>query len=117
MYIGQVAVLTGATRKAIRLYEELGLFPSPERTGNYRTYSQHHLTIIGMIKRAQALGFKLSELSPLIELKLQTGQFPLEYAAEAIERKRAEVKGQIDRLMALDDNLLKLKADLPRLAS
>src|SRR5690554_5382293 len=39
MYIGKLAEMTGATRKAIRLYESLGLIPVPSRNGNYRVYS------------------------------------------------------------------------------
>ncbi len=117
MYIGKVAELTGASRKAIRLYESLGLIPSPERAGSYRTYTAHHLTLIGMIKRAQAVGFKLAELSPLIEQKLLTQQFPLDFALQAIDHKRAEVQEQIDQLRKVDAELLQLRVDLPQLAS
>lgn len=30
----------GASRKAIRLYESLGLIPEPQRKGRYRIYSE-----------------------------------------------------------------------------
>ena len=38
MYIGQLAALTGATPKAIRHYEKLGLLPVAKRQGKYRVY-------------------------------------------------------------------------------
>ena len=39
MYIGRLSELTGATPKAIRLYESLGLIPVPRRQGAYRVYT------------------------------------------------------------------------------
>lgn len=40
LYIGKVAEMTGASRKAIRLYESLGLISAPRRKGQYRIYSE-----------------------------------------------------------------------------
>ncbi|HLD67280.1 MAG TPA: MerR family transcriptional regulator [Pseudomonas sp.] len=117
MYIGKVAELTGASRKAIRLYEELGLLPPPERAGNYRLYTSHHLIIVSMIKRAQAVGFKLAELVPLMEHKRLGAAFPVEFARGAIDEKRGEIQDSIARLQAMDGELVKLKADLALLAS
>lgn len=117
MYIGKVAELTGASRKAIRLYEALGLLPPPERAGNYRIYTPHHLIIVSMIKRAQAVGFKLAELAPLMEHKRLGAAFPVEFARAAIDEKRGEIQDSIARLQAMDGELIKLKADLALLAS
>lgn len=38
--IGKVAEITGASPKAIRHYEALGLLPAPHRRGRYRIYSE-----------------------------------------------------------------------------
>lgn len=53
---------SGCTAKAIRLYEQMGLL-SPQRRGSYRLYTAHHLTLVQMIRTAQAVGFKLGRRS------------------------------------------------------
>lgn len=59
MYIGKLAKLSGATPKAIRLYESIGLIPTPKRQGRYRVYSDKDVSLVHMIRRAQAVGFSL----------------------------------------------------------
>lgn len=65
MYIGQLAKMTGASRKAIYLYERMGLLPMPRRQGVYRVYGQQDAEIIALIKCAQSLGFRLKELAEM----------------------------------------------------
>ncbi|UVM07996.1 hypothetical protein LOY25_12370 [Pseudomonas laurylsulfatiphila] len=36
---------------------------SPQRRGSYRLYTAHHLTLVQMIRTAQAVGFKLGRRS------------------------------------------------------
>lgn len=115
MYIGKISELTGASRKAIRLYEEMGLIATPERRGTYRIYNQQHVVIISMIKRAQEVGFKLAEISSLIDIKMATNQFPVEFAIEWIDKKRNELAAKIARIEELDAKLEKLIVDLPLL--
>ena len=115
MYIGKISAITGASRKAIRLYEEMGLIAVPERRGTYRIYNQQHVVIVNMIKRAQEVGFKLTEISSLIDIKMETNQFPVEFAIELIEQKRNELSAEIARIEELDEKLEKLIVDLPLL--
>jgi len=76
MFIGRLAGLTGCTPKAIRLYEQMGLIPEPDRQGRYRIYTSHHLTLVRLIRRAQIAGFKLAEMVPLIAAKTTLQAFP-----------------------------------------
>ncbi|MFZ6749219.1 MerR family transcriptional regulator [Undibacterium sp. Ren11W] len=62
MYIGELAKLSGATPKAIRHYEALGLLGKVARSGVYRSYGAQELAQIKLIKQAQVLGFTLSEM-------------------------------------------------------
>lgn len=62
MYIGKVAEITGASRKAIRHYESIGLIPRPRRQGKYRIYSELDAFLIHMVKHAQSVGFSLKEI-------------------------------------------------------
>ncbi|MDX1366430.1 MerR family transcriptional regulator [Pseudomonas sp.] len=115
MYIGQLAKLTACTPKAIRHYEKIGLLPAPLRQGSYRRYDQHHVTLVRMIRQAQAVGFKLTEILPLITEKLRSQRFPLEVANLGIEQKRVQLQAEIQALQRLDQQLLQLKQDINHL--
>lgn len=114
MYIGKLAKLSGATPKAIRLYESMGLIPVPSRKGKYRVYSEKEVSLVHMIRRAQAVGFNLVELKELIALKTKTGQFPIDIANELISRKREKLCNDLDRIMSLDQQLMELHEELNR---
>lgn len=73
MYIGQASKLTGATPKAIRLYERMGLIPTPQRKGRYRVYTDGDVQLIEVVKKAQRLGFRLSEMKGLFDRILLPG--------------------------------------------
>lgn len=115
MFIGQLAKLTGSTPKAIRHYETLGLLPEPRRQGSYRCYDEHHVTLLRMIRQAQAVGFKLTEIAPLIAEKLRNQRFPLEVANAGIEQKRLQVRSEIEALQQRDQQLLALKQEINQL--
>jgi len=64
MYIGELARRSGASPRAIRLYESLGLL-RVTRKGSYRIYDNTHLEFVWLIKEAQNLGVTLSEIQQL----------------------------------------------------
>ncbi len=97
MYIGEASKKSGATVKAIRLYEELGLLPNIIRENSYRTYSEEDIFIIKFIKIAQAFDFKLAELKDIIYPKGTLADW------ENI-RKAIAIKGQY-----IDDEISKLQ--------
>lgn len=66
MFIGQASKESGATIKAIRLYEQIGLLKNISRVNSYRVYTQDDVFIIRFIKVAQTFGFNLSELKHII---------------------------------------------------
>ncbi|MGV8888285.1 MAG: MerR family transcriptional regulator [Pseudomonas sp.] len=112
MFIGRLAGLTGCTPKAIRLYEQMGLIPEPDRQGRYRVYTSHHLTLVRLIRRAQVAGFKLAEMVPLIAAKNTLKAFPLELANEAIDLKCQQIVEQIAGLQTLAIHLGELKSEI-----
>lgn len=62
LYIGEISKLSGATPKAIRLYESLGLLSNIKRNGKYRIYDEGDVEFVRLIKVAQTLGMSLSDL-------------------------------------------------------
>ena len=109
LYIGKAAQMTGASRKAIRLYESLGLIPAPRRKGQYRVYSQRDVFLIRMIKTAQSVGFNLSEMHEMIDHKVRHKVFPLPIANTLFDKKRAELRQNIAAIEELEQRLVALQ--------
>lgn len=65
LYISELSRLSGASPKAIRLYESLALLHVPRR-GQYRWYNQQHVAFVQLIKEAQRLGVLLVEIQALV---------------------------------------------------
>lgn len=95
MRIGELAKLTGASPKAIRLYEQQGLLPHVHRAGTYRHYNDSHFAQVIFIKRAQALGFKLAELS---KLKPSQNGFDWQHVGQLLQLKLQQTEQQIHQL-------------------
>ncbi len=65
MRISELSKRSGASQKALRLYESKNLLPPVPRNGNYRDYQAIHLEQVLLIRKAQNLGFKLQELQAI----------------------------------------------------
>ncbi len=70
MQIGEVAKLTALTVDAIRFYERRALLPKAPRTaGRFRLYTNNDVARLGFIRQMQGLGFSLTEIRQLLELR------------------------------------------------
>ncbi len=114
MYIGQLAKLSGATPKAIRLYEALGLIPTAVRQGKYRVYAHRDVALVHMIRRGQAAGFSLAELKTLAQIKAQTHHLDVGEANLLIARKREQLRQEIDAIALRDQQLAALHEEVNR---
>lgn len=101
MYIGEAARRSGATPRAIRLYESLGLL-SVSRSGNYRVYSDEQVEFIQLIKEAQTLGLSLQELQ---SLRRQGNDLDWRQLDEMLTRKRQQLEQELLRLQALGSRI------------
>lgn len=110
MYFGELAQRAGATPKAIRLYESMGLLGRVVRRGAYRVYTEQHVTQVRLIKQAQAMGFKLAEVAP----SMQGGRVEPDWAtmAEQVDQRRAEIAQEILRLQQLDVQLQAINIEI-----
>lgn len=69
MRIGQVAALSEVAIQTIRYYERRGLLPAPAREkSGQRRYGDDVVERLRFIRRAQSLGFTLSEIGDLLAL-------------------------------------------------
>lgn len=111
MRIGELARLTGTTPKAIRLYEARGLMGAVTRQGSYRQYGEEDLARVQLIRKAQALGFRLAQLEGLAQLHTPQGWSRL---AALLEARRAAVAKEMLHLQQLTRQLAELEAELNR---
>ena len=76
LLIGEVATRSRVSRKALRLYEKVGILPAPRRTAaGYRVYGQETLALLDFVAQARKLGFRLDEIKEIVQIK-RTGRVP-----------------------------------------
>ena len=99
--IGRAAEAVGCKVQTNRYYEQLGLLPSPSRSGgNQRLYDEEAIRRLSFIRHARELGFPLQTIRDLISLA-DNPEYSCE-AADAIAKKQLEdVDRRLKRLQAL----------------
>ena len=110
MYIGELASQAGATPKAIRLYETLGLLGRVQRMGKYRIYTQQHVVQVRLIKQAQTMGFRLSEVAPAMKGRRTEPDWAT--LAQQVDQRRLDIAREIVRLQALDVQLAAITIEI-----
>lgn len=89
----------GVGIQTVRYYERIGLLPSPPRAPNgHRRYSEADAKRLRFIRSAGELGFTLSEIRELLDLRVEAGE-PCDSVAttasrviERIDTKVAELE-------------------------
>lgn len=106
MTIGKLASTGGVNVETIRYYQREKLLPTPKRTfGSIRRYSDEELKRLLFIKRAQTIGFSLTEITLL--LQLAEGEHCAETQGLA-EKKLGVIKQKLADLRAIESALEKL---------
>jgi len=105
MQIGVVAKRIGLSVDAIRFYESNALLPRPPRTeGGFRQYGEADVETLAFIRRVQGLGFKLSEIRGLLNLRGNRLQ-PCAPVRRRLEEKLADVERKLADLHKLKHDL------------
>jgi DNA-binding transcriptional MerR regulator len=103
--IGRVARTVGIRPSAIRYYERHGIVEPAARGANgYRFYSDDTVRLLLFIRRAQALGIRLEEIKPLLNLVSQ-GQPPCNHVRQVARNHLREVGQKIRELKTLRNQL------------
>ena len=112
MKIGEVAQRAGVSTSRLRFYEAKGLLPPAARGANgYRDYEVRTVKIIGMIERAQNLGFSLKEIGAFLALPHELRSKPdaiisllqgklreLDAHLREVQRRRGQLKALLREL-------------------
>ncbi len=112
--IGALARESRVKVPTIRYYEQIGLLPTPPRSGsNRRLYTAADVARLGVIRHARELGFGLDAIRALLALQERPEQSC--DAVDSIARARlAEVEDKIARLSALKAELQRMLASCAR---
>jgi DNA-binding transcriptional MerR regulator len=86
--IGVVANRVGMRSSAVRFYERQGLVASRRLANGYRIYDGEALKALRFIGRAKALGFSLTEIGEILEVRRNGGE-PCGCVKALIDRKSA----------------------------
>ena len=111
---GNLAKMAGVNIETIRYYEKQGILPEPDRSpSGYRQYDDETVNRIRFVKRAQKLGFSLSEIKQL--LKLSEGEITDCDEVRDIALKKLEaIREKIINLQKLDSILSNLATQCDR---
>lgn len=105
MQIGTVAKRIGLSVDAIRFYERSALLRRASRTqGGFRQYGENDVETLAFIRRIQRLGFKLSEIRGLLNLRGSRLQ-PCAPVRRRLENKLADVRRKLSDLHELEREL------------
>lgn len=111
--IGEVADQAGVNLQTIRYYEREGLLPEPPRLASgYRMFPQDAVRRVRFIKRAQELGFTLSEIKELLALRIdrERGSAGVQKLAQA---KIEDIEQKIRTLQSMKKVLKQLAERCP----
>ncbi len=105
MQIGTIAKRIGLSVDAIRFYERNALLPRPLRTpGGFRQYGENDVETLAFIRRVQGLGFKLSEIRGLLNLR-RTRLQPCAPVRRRLGKKLVDVQRKLADLHKLEHEL------------
>jgi DNA-binding transcriptional MerR regulator len=70
VHIGKAASVAGVSVDTIRFYQKIGLIQSAGRsTGGYRLFDGEQIRNLTFVRRAQELGFSLTEVKELLPVR------------------------------------------------
>jgi len=105
MQIGIIAKKIGLSIDAIRFYERSALLRQPPRSqGGFRQYGESDIETLAFIRRVQGLGFKLSEIRGLLNLR-GTRLKPCAPVRRRLEEKLLDVQRKRADLQKLEHEL------------
>ncbi|WP_414040191.1 heavy metal-responsive transcriptional regulator [Acidithiobacillus sp. M4-SHS-6] len=103
--IGRLAREAGLAAETLRYYERIGLIQPVQRTqSNYRLYDGHAGSRLRFIRRAQNLGFSLSEVKELLDIS-SSAENDMGEVKALTEQKIAEIDFKIADLQRMRNAL------------
>jgi MerR family mercuric resistance operon transcriptional regulator len=106
--IGRLAKQAGVNLETVRFYERRGLLPRPPRsTSGYRLFPPDAARRLRFIRRAQELGFSLTEIGELLSLRVSRRTTSADIRTRA-EAKIVDIEAKLKSLESMKKTLRKL---------
>lgn len=99
MRISELAQRTGVSAHALRHYERLGLLLPARTAGGYRDYSESARREVIFIAMSRKIGFSLKTVAEHLPA-YRTGRLGFDDMIEAMQRRIAEIDGELAALQA-----------------
>ena len=111
---GRAAAASGVSAKMIRHYEQVGLFPGPNRTdAGYRQYTEGQVHTLRFIRHARDLGFSIAQIGELVGL-WQNRRRPSRRVKALAQAHIGELERKAQELLAMKATLGTPRSKLPR---
>lgn len=103
--IGDLAERAGVPTSTIRYYERIGLLtPTARSAAGYRLYREQAIDEVRFIRRAQALGFSLPEITEILSMG-RSGVAPCDRVIALAREHLAALETRMKRLAAFQRQL------------
>lgn len=108
--IGKLASAAGVNAQTIRYYERSGLLRAPKRSpSGYREFGDDELRKLLFIRRAQNVGFSLTEIRELLGLRIHDARSCVA-VSRRVDAKIEVTEQKIRELQRLHKSLTRLRA-------
>lgn len=104
MLIGELATAADISRDTLRFYEQQGLIRARRLDNGYRDYPEEVLMLVNYIKKAQQLGFTLTEIGLNLPGIWEAAD-PGPAIATVLSEKLKEIDARIEALRQLREQL------------
>jgi DNA-binding transcriptional MerR regulator len=101
MRIGELARRTGATPKALRYYEQVGLLGAERLPNGYRDYDERDVRLVKEVRALSSLGIRAEQARPFVEC-LVSGHEQGDDCAAPLAVYRAAIGELDDRIAELE---------------
>jgi len=108
--VGKLAEACGVSTDTLRHYERKGLLRPARLLNGYRTYPEHALERVRMIRQALSVGFTLDELAAIFKV-FDRGGAPCHEVRDLAAIKLAEIEDHLREVTAMRDELREAIAD------
>lgn len=101
MTVTELARRAGVTPHVVRYYARIGLLkPGRSRENNYQLFTRQDLICLRFVRKAQDLGFRLSEIAQILD-KASHGHSPCPQVRDIIRQRIEENRHRLDEMIAL----------------
>lgn len=107
--IGQLAKQENVTVEALRFYDQQNVLkPSTRADNGYRLYSEGDRNTLVFIQSAKNLGFTLTEISELLDIKTDSTHHTCEEVKGIAQQKLSDIQNKIAQLRQFENTLEKV---------